>query len=118
MRAAEYKLLIRDHLSRAYMLSDEKIDLFLPRFLTTLQTHLDNLQQPIQRKNLEELSKAAHTLKGALLNLGLRELGDIAYHIELQSRAGDETTDYQALAEQLRREINPFAGTETNQEAD
>lgn len=118
MTAVEYKRSIRDHLSRAYMLSDEKIAVFLPRFLTTLKTHLDNLQQPIQTENLEELSKDAHTLKGALLNLGLRELADIAYHIELQSRAGDGTTDYLSLFERLRREINSFAGADTKQETD
>ncbi|HHB75655.1 MAG TPA: Hpt domain-containing protein [Desulfobulbus sp.] len=116
MTAAEYKRLIRDHLLRAYMLSDEKIDIFLPRFLTTLTTHLDNLQQPLQTRNLAELCKVAHTLKGALLNLGLRELADIAYHIELQSRAGDGTTDYLALVEQLHREINSFADADATQE--
>ena len=118
MTDVEYKRSIRDHLLRAYMLSDEKIAIFLPRFLTTLKTHLNNLQQPLQTENLEELSKAAHTLKGALLNLGLKELADIAYHIELQSRAGDETTDYSALFERLCREINSFAGADTKQETD
>ncbi len=118
MTDVEYKRLIRDHLSRAYMLSDEKIDLFLPRFLATLQSHLDNLQRPVATKSLEELSKAAHTLKGALLNLGLRELADIAYQMELHSRAGDRGSDYQTWAEQLAREINIITTTENGNTAD
>ncbi len=112
MTAVEYKRSIRNHLLRAYMLSDEKIEIFLPRFLTTLKTHLDNLQQPLQTKNFEELSKVAHTLKGALLNLGLRELADIAYSIELHSREKNRSIDYQDLFYQLQREINSFAGTD------
>ena len=88
------------------MLSDDKIDTFMPRFLTTLQTHLDNLQRPVATKNLEELSRAAHTMKGALLNLGLKDLADVAYQLELQSKAGDMASDYQTRAEQLAREIS------------
>ncbi len=118
MTDVEYKRSIRDHLLRAYMLSDEKIAIFLPRFLTTLKTHLDNLQQPLQAENLEELSKAAHTLKGALLNLGLKELADIAYQIELQSRAGNQTSDYLALFERLCREISVFTETDAKEDAE
>ena len=111
MTTVEYKHQIRDHLARAYMLSDDKIDIFLPNFLTTLQTHLDNLQRPVEAENLEELSRAAHTLKGALLNLGLKELADVAYQMELQSKAGDRSSDYQSWARQLAREISIITTT-------
>jgi HPt (histidine-containing phosphotransfer) domain-containing protein len=110
MTGEEYKKSIRDHLRNAYMLNDEKIRTFLPQFLNTLLTHLDNLQAPLQANNLSEMSKAGHTLKGALLNLGLSELAEIAYNIELQGKARHTTADYQAMLQQLQREIRSFAG--------
>ncbi len=110
MTGEEYIQTIRDHLRNAYMLNDEKISTFLPHFLSTLLTHLDNLQGPLQTNNLSEMSKAGHTLKGALLNLGLSELAEIAYNIELQGKVKNTTADFQAMAQQLQREIRSFAG--------
>ncbi len=112
MTAEEYKRSIHDHLLRAYMLSDEKIEFFLPRFLNTLQEHLVKLQQPLQMNNLKELRKAAHTLKGALLNLGLKELADIAYTIEKAAGAEHSAFDFQALYTQLYDEISSFTGAD------
>lgn len=100
---------IRDHLRNAYMLSDEKISTFLPQFLTTLCTHADNLQRVVQTNNLKEISKAGHILKGALLNLGLEKLAEIAYTVERQGKAEDVTADFQAMAQHLQQEIRSFA---------
>ncbi len=108
MTGEEYTQSIWDHLHSAYMLSDEKIQEVMPRFLETLRDHLNNLETPMLENNLPELGKAGHTLKGALLNLGLMELADRAYIIEKQCNAEDSTTDYQALVEQLRLAINSF----------
>lgn len=108
MTGDEYIQSISDHLHNAYMLDDEKIKNILPRFLDTLTTHLDNMHSPLEANDLPELGKAGHTLKGALLNLGLLNLADIAYSIEKQCNAGDETADYQAMVQQLHREIRSF----------
>ena len=109
MDAEEYIKDIRDHLRNAYMLSDEKISTYLPQFLATLCTHADNLQCTVQTNNLQEISRAGHTLKGALLNLGLEKLAEVAYSIELQGKANDTTADYPAMAQQLRQKIRSFA---------
>ncbi len=108
MTGEEYLQSILDHLHNAYMLDDEKIKDVLPRFLDTLLAHLNNLQQPLLANDLQELGRAGHTLKGALLNLGLLELADIAYSIEQQCKIRNVTADYQVLVQQLRREINSF----------
>ena len=109
MTGEEYTQAISDHLHNAYLLSVEKIDEILPRFLDTLLAHLDNLDHPLQTENLQQLGKAGHTLKGALLNLGLLDLADIAYRIEQQCHAEDETADYEMLVRQLQQEIRSFA---------
>jgi len=109
MTGEEYTQSISDHLHKAYMLSDEKIQEVMPRFLDTLLIHLENMQPPLEANNLAELGKAGHTLKGALLNLGLLDLADIAYSIEKRCNAEDETTDYQAMVKKLQLEIRSFA---------
>lgn len=108
MTAAEYRHAIRDHLLHAYMLTEDKIDAYLPRFLDTLQVHLERLQQPLKTGDFNELKRAAHTLKGALLNLGLHELADIAYSIEQAAGAENTALDFQALYTQLHDEISSF----------
>lgn len=92
----------------AYLLKEEKIQEVLPGFLATLITHLDGLQQPVATGNLPELGKAGHRLKGALLNLGLTELAEIAYTIEQQSSAENQATDYQELMQTLQEKISTF----------
>ena len=108
MTGDEYRQSISDHLSKAYMLSEEKIQEVLPRFLDTLFTHLENLQSTLVTTNLSELGKSSHTLKGALLNLGLLDLADIAYTIEKQCNAEDETANYQAMVKELELAIRSF----------
>jgi len=110
MTGEEYIKTIRDHLRNAYMLDDEKIETFLPRFLTTLLTYSDNLQATLGTNDLEKISKAGHKMKGAFLNLGLIDLADIAYNIELHGKAKDTTVDYQGMIQQLHKEIRAFVG--------
>ncbi len=109
MTGKEYTEAITDHLRDAYLLSAEKIEEVLPRFLDTLLSHLDNLDHPLQTDNLQQLGKAGHTLKGALLNLGLLDLADLAFRIEQQCGAEDTTADYAVLVRQLQQEIRSFA---------
>lgn len=108
MTGEEYTQTIVNHLHDAYMLTDEKVAEVLPRFLDTLLTHLEKLDHPLQTNNLDELGKVGHTLKGALLNLGLADLADIAYGIEQQCKVGNTTADYQGMAQQLQEKIRSF----------
>ena len=109
MTGEEYTRIILNHLATAYLLNDEKIQEVLPRFLDTLLIHLGALSTPLEQENLADLGKAGHTLKGALLNLGLTDLADIAYTIEKKCNAGDTDVDYHRLVEQLQTAIHSFA---------
>jgi len=97
---------IKVHLRSAFNLPDDKVATMLPAFLVTLQGHMGKIEELFAAADLVELSKAAHTLKGALLNLGLKELADIAYTIECRGKAQDIATDFQDLVSQLRQGID------------
>ncbi len=69
----------------------------LPDFKKTLRDHLTHLKEVHKQDNLANLAKAAHTIKGAFLNLGLRDCADLAMTIEDNANQGDRLTDYPAL---------------------
>lgn len=92
---------IKDHLLQKFHLPIEQIEAMLPDFLSALEGHMENLQAALAGGNLYKLGKAAHTIKGAFLNLGLPECADIALRIEERGKAEDSTENYQELVNQL-----------------
>ena len=100
-----YLRVITEHMKSSYLISDDKIAIILPNFLTTLKGHLNNLEEKLSRGEPTELGAAAHTIKGALLNLGLFELADTAYVIEQKGKLLDTNTDYAALVDHLKQQI-------------
>ncbi len=109
MNREEYQNTIRDHLKTSYNLTNEKIESVLPRFLDMLSVHMDKLENIIETGSIEALEKAGHTLKGALLNLGLHDLAQDAFVIEQISRDPNESTDYSMVVAKLKAEIDVFA---------
>ncbi|MDR3089453.1 MAG: Hpt domain-containing protein [Desulfobulbaceae bacterium] len=93
---------IRVYLTATFHFSDEQLSQMLPGFFDTLRGHLAAVEQSIAGDS-EELSRAAHTLKGALLNLGLEP--EAALALELEERGMDSAADrgdLSALARRLR----------------
>jgi len=105
MQQSEYHAKIRNHLCSAYLLSDEKIDAVLPRFIETLQSLMDNLERVLETDKGDSLSKAGHALKGALLNLGLEELADKAFIIEKHDHPQNKGIDIDTLVTELTKEV-------------
>jgi HPt (histidine-containing phosphotransfer) domain-containing protein len=105
MQKSEYHLKIRRHLRSAYLLSDEKIDAVLPQFMKTLQSVMERLERVLETDRNDSLAKAGHALKGALLNLGLRELADQAFNIEKYDPQQDKEADIARLIAAIREEI-------------
>lgn len=99
---------IREHLVAQFSLSEEQIEKMLPSFLATLAGHLEALEQSLQSNDLQRIGRAGHTIKGAFLNLGLKDCAGIAQHIEEQGKAEDLSTDYRRLVGQLRRRLAPL----------
>ena len=104
----EYHQIIREHLSTAYLLPEEKIETVLPRFLASLQDLIQDLERTAGAESREALGRAGHTMKGALLNLGLKELAAIAFVLEQSSRAADLEQDYAQVIAELKKEISKF----------
>ena len=101
----EYHQIIREHLSTAYLLSEEKIETVLPRFLESLQALIFNLERAAETDSRETLSRVGHTIKGALLNLGLKELAAIAFVVEQNSLAADFEQNSMEIIAELKKEI-------------
>ena len=103
---------IKLYLCDQYQLSPEQVGEMLPGFIGTLSSHMANLERALGQDDLMTLSKAGHTMKGALLNLGLDDCAKLALFIEERSWAGDLSIDYPALVANLRKEIGPLINSE------
>lgn len=98
---------IRLHLTQQFNLPAEQIDMLLPSFITTLGTHMSNLENALAEKNPVLLGKVGHTIKGAFLNLGLQDCAQIALAIEEKGRHGAKLAEFVKLVEDLRLLIKP-----------
>lgn len=96
---------VHNYLCTQFSLKVEQVDSLLPNFIATLATHLANVEQAEVGGELINLSKAAHTMKGALLNLGLTEAAELAQQIEIHGRDNDRAVDYAALVAELRSNL-------------
>lgn len=77
----------------------------LPSFITALTSHMEKLDSALRAGDLEDLGRAGHTMKGALLNLGLHDCVGIAQAIEQKGKAQDESADYPAMLQDLRKNL-------------
>lgn len=99
---------IRGYLGEQFQLSPDQVKEMLPSFISILATHMDNLERSLGAGDPLIIGKAGHTIKGALLNLGLAEYAELALIIEEKGKSGDSSTDYSALVASLRRMIEPL----------
>jgi HPt (histidine-containing phosphotransfer) domain-containing protein len=93
---------IRIYLLSRFDLTEEQVESMLPGFIETLATHLQSLESGLAANDSMKIGKAAHTFKGALLNLGMEDCAQIASLIEEQGKAGSAPTNLQKLVDELR----------------
>lgn len=93
---------ILSHLCEHYPLSVDKVTTMLPTFIRVLRQHMENMKKALETGDPVTVGKIGHTLKGALLNLGLAELAAIAENIETEGKAANHLIDYADLVEQLQ----------------
>lgn len=103
-----YKEQIKVYLVNQFNLPPEQIETMLPDLITSLADHIGNLELALEQGDLEQLGKAGHTIKGALLNLGLEECADIAYSIELNGKAGNDDINYQKMVKSIREKLDCY----------
>lgn len=106
MSSPEYINNITDHLINEFELSQEQIDEMLPLFVETIHSHMKKLEETVQENDYVAMKKMGHTMKGALLNLGVTELADLAFQIESCSVEESDVTKCKDLVESLKVKIN------------
>jgi len=99
---------IKLYLCDQFQLSQEQVGEMLPNFIITLATHMQNMERVLAEDDPMALGKVGHTMKGALLNLGLHDCAQLALRIEEKGKDGDRCTDYAGLVADLRNKINPL----------
>ncbi len=98
---------VKTYLSEQFHLTDDQIESMLPGFVATLSDHMQNLEMALAEKSMISIGKAAHTIKGALLNLGLNDCADVALLIEEKAKAENVSADFEKLVDELRTELAP-----------
>ncbi len=78
-------------------LDEDTVDMLLDSFFLTLDSDLQKLQIAINSKNSEDISKAAHYIKGACTNLGMDEASLILQEIETKSKENEVDFDLKEL---------------------
>jgi HPt (histidine-containing phosphotransfer) domain-containing protein len=106
---------IRSHLRKVYNLDADRIQALLPDFLLALCSYLDEMETALtgSSSSREDLARAAHRVKGALANLGLRELAKDARIIEQLARQKDKAGTDREITGQVRdlvKEVRILAG--------
>lgn len=101
---------IREYLAKQYHLPAEQVESMLPGFLTTLENHMNSLEKALAENDSLLVGKAAHTIKGAFLNLGLGECAELARTIEEAGKAGGNVDDLASQVQELRLQLNRILG--------
>jgi HPt (histidine-containing phosphotransfer) domain-containing protein len=110
MSARQLSDRIRLFLCEQFQLTPDQVAEMMPNFIATLSVHMENLERSLAADDPLVIGKAGHTIKGALLNLGLTDYAELAYAIEKMGKGGDRSADYKALVANLRRLITPLVG--------
>lgn len=92
---------IKEYLARQFNLPEDQVDVMLPEFKKTLSSHMEKIENMHQQDRLDDLEKAAHTIKGAFLNLGLSDCAELAMKIEGGAAGHDTSVDYTALIDNM-----------------
>ncbi len=106
MSSLDYIESIKEYLKRQFSLGEAQIDGMLPDFISTLKSHMETIEQDVGRGDIQALGKSAHTMKGALVNLGLSECADLAIQVEEGGKGNDATVDYEGLSKELRNTVD------------
>ncbi len=88
---------------KALLANDEKkVKQYLSLFKAQMPVHLEQLQNCLEKGELEQVSILAHDLKSQFRYLGLEQIAEIAYAIEQQAETGNNGTELVRLANELK----------------
>ena len=101
------KAKVTTHLQKEYQLSPQQIADMLQKAVQSIFTALDNAESALNKGQLQELSEAAHTAKGAIALLGLKNEAELAGKIEVTARVGEQG-EFSVWLADLRTILNPL----------
>lgn len=102
---------VEEHITRSYTLKPEKVAHILRSLETSLGKYLSQAEEAVDQGNTVELHRAAHSIKGILLNLGLDDCTAIALYLEEKSSSHEglaEKQDYATPLAMLRKALAPI----------
>lgn len=92
---------IRFFLKDTYKLGPEHIKIMLSSIKESLTLEFDKAAEAIAQQDMTSLWKAAHSIKGALMNAGAEDWAECARKIEMAARDGGDD-DYSVLLKELQ----------------
>jgi signal transduction histidine kinase/DNA-binding response OmpR family regulator len=103
----QLRLEIAQAMKEATQLSDETVQQLVASARKSLNDYLDKADKSLENGNREDLSLALHTLKGMILQCGLRDLGEEATAMYERVQKGENRDCAQTLA-RIRWELAGF----------
>lgn len=103
----ELKVQIRQHLLDSFGIDAQDSEDIIKIYSSTLATAIARLKTAIEKRDLPEISRQGHTIKGALFNLGQNELAD---KVQCMEKAAKMKKDYNYLivAEEMENKMKPL----------
>jgi PAS domain S-box-containing protein len=96
-------------LKESYSVSDEQAEMLVGAFRESATESLVVMKRTLVDNDLVALARAAHKIKGGLMQMGLDDIAEIARTIEESAKDGREM-DYQAAVDELDAKIAPLLG--------
>ncbi|HIO92994.1 MAG TPA: Hpt domain-containing protein [Leucothrix mucor] len=89
VNSKKYQLQAHAYLKHELSMDDGQASNILSALSIPLRTSFEAVEEAHENRNLKTLAEAAHSLKGALLNMGLNELAEKVKRIEESSVEGE-----------------------------
>ncbi|MCS6893673.1 MAG: Hpt domain-containing protein [Deltaproteobacteria bacterium] len=88
---------------------------FLEQLLEVLEsssaTYIEQIETAINNNNLTEAYRSAHSLKGALLNLGAEKAGELAKQTEIKLKSGNRDVNLEEVCQSIQEFIETARAT-------
>jgi HPt (histidine-containing phosphotransfer) domain-containing protein len=88
----------------AFGFDEDDVAMLVEVYFEGTDDSLSDLQSAISANDLEQISKAAHSIKGSSANIQLTDIADVACVLETAGRNG-ESIDYQGEFDKLNKMI-------------
>ena len=75
----------------------EMINVIIALFIEDASARLENLQKAIEEKNISEVEREAHSLKGSCANVGATSIAELCSRIETEAESGELTDSINLL---------------------